>query len=395
MRIALNAFQVQMALGHSQISFDGIIFMMKQNFAFLTFLLSFSLVLRANADFNIPTRTAPAPTSVLTPTPTPTPARPLPFDVSVIRSEFASWGVDPNNRTSSINLLEAWRKYERSREIVIAVVDTGIDPNHTYLRGNVFVSQGQLGPLNYGMDFSQKLRTSLTPLDQHGHGTHISGTIKSVFPRIKLLTLKYYNPNATGRENLEFTVKALQYAVDKSVDIINYSGGGPEPSAEEFSVLRRAREKNILIVAAAGNESSNIDIRTNAYYPASYNLSNIISVTAHDRNLRILASSNWGKEKVDLGAPGHQINASLPGNKKGHLTGTSQATAFVSGVAGLLKSQFPGLKPQEIKSIIQSSARKETALNGKCLSQGRLEAAQAVASAIRHMALKTSPAKTN
>ena len=377
--------------------------MMKQNFAFLTLLLSFGLVLRANADFNIPTRTAPAPVRPpIRPNPpsprvqaTPTPARPLPFDVSVIRSEFASWGVDPNNRTSSINLLEAWRKYERSREIVIAVVDTGIDPNHTYLRSNVFVSQGQLSPLNYGMDFSQKLRTSHTPLDQHGHGTHISGTIKSVFPKVKLLTLKYYNPNATGRENLEFTVKALKYAVEKGVDIINYSGGGPEPSVEEFNVLDEARKKNILVVAAAGNESSNIDIRTSAYYPASYRLNNIIAVTAHDRNLRILTSSNWGSENVDLGAPGHQINASLPGNKKGHLTGTSQATAFVSGVAGLLKSQFPNLKPQEIKSIIQSSARREAALAGKCLSQGRLEAAQAVTRAIRHVASQNTPARAS
>ncbi len=346
--------------------------MMKQNFTFLALLLSSGLVLRANAD--------PAPSSA--------------FDVSVIRSQFASWGVDPNNKTSSINLLEAWRKYKRSKEIVIAVVDTGIDPNHVYLKKNIFAYQGQLGPLNYGVDFSQKLKTSLTPFDQHGHGTHISGTIKSVFPKIKLLTLKYYNPNATGRENLMFTIKALEYAVEKGVDVINYSGGGPEPSVEEFNILRRAREKNILIVAAAGNESSNIDVRINAYYPASYNLSNIISVTAHDKNLKILSSSNWGKEKVDLGAPGHQINASLPNNKKGHLTGTSQATAFVSGVAGLLKSQFPKLKPKEIKSIIQSSAKKEMTLIGKCFSQGRLEAAQAVASAIRRMASKKSPTKT-
>ena len=360
--------------------------MMKQNFVFLTLLLNSGLILRTNADFNIPTRTTPAPT--------PTPAPSLPFNVSVIRSEFASWGVDPNNRTSSINLVEAWRKYKKSKEVVIAVVDTGIAPNHTYLRGNIFVSQGNLGPLNYGMDFSQKLRTSLTPLDQHGHGTHISGTIKSVFPRIKLLTLKYYNPNATGRENLEFTIRALKYAVEQGVDIINYSGGGPEASTEEFEILRQARVKNILIVAAAGNESSNIDIRTSAYFPASYDLPNIIAVTAHDRNLRILSSSNWGSKLVALGAPGHQINSSLPGNKKGPLTGTSQATAFVSGVAGLLKSQFPELKPQDIKSIIQSSAKKETALTGKCLSQGRLEAARAVAQAIRHVGLKKSPAKT-
>ena len=360
--------------------------MMKKNFISLILLSSLGLVLKANADFNIPTRTTPAPA--------PAPAPPLPFDISVIRSEFASWGVDPSNRTSSINLLGAWQKYKKRKEIVTAVVDTGTDPNHSYLKDNIFVVQGQLSPLNYGVDFSQKLKTSLTPFDQHGHGTHIKGTIKSVFPRVKLLTLKYYNPNATGRQNLEFTIKALKYAVEKGVDIINYSGGGPEPSAEEFNVLRQAREKDILIVAAAGNESSNIDIRTNAYYPASYNLSNIISVTAHDQRLRILSSSNWGREKVDLGAPGHQINASLPGNKKGNLTGTSQATAFVSGVAGLLKSQFPELKPQEIKRIIQSSAKKEMALIGKCLSQGRLEASQAVDQAIRQMASKKSPAKT-
>ncbi len=315
----------------------------------------------------------------------------LPFDLSVIQSKFASWGVHPSNKNSNINLLKAWQKYKKSKEIVIAVVDTGIYPNHIYLKDNFFVFRGKLGPKNYGVDFSQRLKTSLQPFDQHGHGTHISGTIKSVFPKIKLLSLKYYNPTASGQENLNFTIKALEYAVNRGVDIINYSGGGPEPSVEEFRVLRRAREKDILVVAAAGNESSNIDIRTNAYYPASYNLSNIIAVTAHDQNLKILSSSNWGKSNVDLGAPGHQINSSLPKNQAGFLTGTSQATAFVSGVAGLLKSQFPKLKSQEIKNIIQASAKKEITLMGKCASQGRLEAGQAMAQAMRYIASSRKP----
>lgn len=294
-----------------------------------------------------------------------------------LKSRFASWGVDPSYKKSSINLLESWKKFEKKKEIVVAVVDTGIQFNHPFLRDNLYVKEGKLSAKNYGVDFSSS-SPEKTPKDNHGHGTHVSGIIKSVFPEVKLLSLKYYNPHASGQANLNSTIKALKYAVDLNVDVINYSGGGPEPSAAEKAILEEAEKKGILIIAAAGNEKSNIDEKRNAYYPASYGLSNIITVAAHDEFNQIIASSNFGKKSVDIAAPGFRIRSAIPGNGAGLMTGTSQATAFVSGVAAMIKSNYPSLNYQQVKNIILSSSKKIKTLKGKILGGGKLDAARAL-----------------
>lgn len=299
------------------------------------------------------------------------------YDLKELSSPYASWGISPSN-TASINLLEAWKKFSKKKEIVVAVVDTGIDPTHPFLQSNLFIKNGKATEQNFGVDFSKDRKNVGAPNDNHGHGTHVSGIIKSIFPDVKIMALKYYNPVASGLDNLNSTVEALRYAVDQNVDIINYSGGGPEPALEELRVLREAERKGILVVAAAGNEESNIDDRKKAYYPASYGLKNIITVTAHDENLQLLSSSNYGKNSVDIFAPGYRIKSSLQNGRSGFLTGTSQATAFVTGVAALIKSQYPQISTEKIKEIIRNSAKRETTMEGKCISGGRLDAAEAL-----------------
>lgn len=299
------------------------------------------------------------------------------FDPKDLTSNYVSWGINPEN-PSSINLLEAWKHYKKKKDIVVAVVDTGIDPIHPFLEKNIFVEQGRVDENNFGVDFSKDKKGKGAPLDQHGHGTHVSGIIKSIYPDVKILALKYYNPTASGIDNLNSTVEALRYAVDNNVDVINYSGGGPEAAVEELRILKEAERKGILVVAAAGNEESNIDDKKKAYFPASYGLKNIITVTAHDEDLKILSSSNYGRASVDIFAPGYRIKSSLQNGRAGFLTGTSQATAFVTGVAALIKSQFPGLSTEKIKEIIKSSAKKEVTMEGKCATGGRLDAASAL-----------------
>jgi len=314
-----------------------------------------------------------------------------PLNLALLSSQYASWGVSPTNKTSSINLVDAWKNYKDKKEVVVAVIDTGIDLTHPFLKNNIYIPVGAVSKTNFGMDFSKKAEFKNQPQDNHGHGTHVSGIIKSVFPKVKILALKYYNQNATGIDNLNSTIEALKYAVEMKVDIINYSGGGPEPSTEEAKILKLAEAQGILVVAAAGNEESDIDIEKNSYYPASYGLSNIITVTAHAKDLSLLASSNYGKKAVDISAPGHRIKSALQNSRLGTLTGTSQATAFVTGVAALMLSQFPNLRPSEMKEIIKASAIKETTLAEKCSSGGRLDATEA----LKLAALKVTTPKRN
>ncbi len=299
------------------------------------------------------------------------------FNYELLVSRFASWGIDPDKHLASINLRNSWLRFRKNKDIVVAVIDTGIQPDHSFLANNIYVIKGQRSGNNFGVDFSNGKATG-TPTDQHGHGTHVAGIVKSIHPEVKILALKYYNPKASGQANLDATIKALKYAVDNNVDVINYSGGGPEASVDELRILKEAEKKGILVIAAAGNERSNIDDKRHAYYPASYGLSNIITVGAYDDGLNIISSSNYGKNSVDIAAPGHRIRSAIPGNGAGYMTGTSQATAFVTGVAALIKSKYPKMKYDQVKNIILSSSLKVKSFEGKILGAGKLDAGRAI-----------------
>lgn len=301
----------------------------------------------------------------------------LNYNKDIAVSRYSSWGVDPYKNLAAINVSKVYKNFKPQKQVVVAVIDTGIEFDHPFLKDNIYVVNNKANKFNYGMDFSQ-LTVSKTPSDLHGHGTHIAGIIKSVYPYVKLLNLKYYNPKASGQQNLDATVKALQYAIDMKVDIINYSGGGPEASVEELRLLKLAEKNNILVVAAAGNERSNIDDKRMAYYPASYGLKNIITVGSHDDSLNIIPSSNYGRNSVDVAAPGHRIRSSIPGKGAGYMTGTSQATAFVSGVAALIKAESPSLSATQIKQIIKSGSVKVKNFETKIMGASKLDAQKAL-----------------
>lgn len=294
-----------------------------------------------------------------------------------LANDYTSWALTSTNKNSSIQIQESWKLFSKKKDIVVAVIDTGIQFDHPFLKDNLFVPKVAVDKKHYGIDFSEDT-VNLTPNDTHGHGTHVSGIIKSIFPEVKILPLKYYNPKASGSQNVQATIKALKYAVDQKVDIINYSSGGAVASSEEKEILREAQRKGILVITAAGNERSDIDKKKNEYFPASYNLANIISVSAHNQYNEIIDSSNWGQNSVSIAAPGKRIKSSIPGARAGYMTGTSQATAFVTGVAALIKAGYPKLNFLQIKNIILSSAKKLPSLKGKVQSNGKLDAANAL-----------------
>jgi subtilisin family serine protease len=281
-----------------------------------------------------------------------------------------------------------------SSKVVVAVIDTGIDYTHPELKDNIWVNRGETGYWEppkeladkgyaykcrdkscngmdddgngyvddvVGWDFVHEIPL---PFDTHGHGTHIAGIIgggaangigsSGVCPNVSLMPLKYYDNSGSGYNNLTNTVRAIEYAVANGAQIINYSGGGSEPAPSEKAAVELARRKGVLFIAAAGNDGRNND--RIPYFPASYASDNIVSVASVNKLSRLLPSSNFGKS-VHLAAPGLMILSTLPGGKFGTMSGTSQATAFVSGAAALLASQGEKFDYKRIKNYLLQGAK--------------------------------------
>lgn len=301
---------------------------------------------------------------------------------SAFSRSLKNWGLVNNAHDhSDIEALDAWKIQEGSSKVVVAVIDTGIDANHKDLARNIWHDTPDHQNTVYGWNY---VTNQPNPFDDHGHGTHVAGIIgaiadpqagvSGVAHRVSIMPVKYYSDANPGSVNLQNTVKAINYAVDHGARIINYSGGGPEFSEDEYLAIRKAEAKGVLFVAAAGNEHQNCDQTENYYYPSAYHLSNIISVAATDIRNNLLPSSNWGVKKVDVAAPGENIFSTLPGGRYGYMSGTSQATAFVTGVATLMLAQDPTLTPQQIRSIIMESVDRMPSLTGKVATGGKINA---------------------
>ncbi len=302
-----------------------------------------------------------------------------------IAKSLKNWGLINVEDKSHIQAPDAWKIEEGNSKVIVAVIDTGIDPSHKALSKNIWHDVDNKHPHVYGWNF---VSNSPNPKDEHGHGTHVAGIIGAIVDpstgvsgvahHVSIMPVKYYSDANPGSVNLSNTIKAINYAVDHGARIINYSGGGPEFSQDEYLAIKKAEAKGVLFVAAAGNEHQNTDKSENFYYPSAYRLSNIISVAATDIHNNLLPSSNWGKKYVDVAAPGENIYSTLPGGRYGYMSGTSQATAFVTGMAALLLSQDPTLTPQQIKSIIMGSVDKIKQLSDKVVTGGRVNAYSAL-----------------
>jgi thermitase len=296
---------------------------------------------------------------------------------------FKNWGLINSKANSHIDAPDAWTIEAGSKNVIVGVVDTGIDSNHPSLKGNIW--QDPQNKSVYGWNF---VTDQPNPFDEHGHGTHVAGIIgaindpkngmSGVAQKVSIMAVKYYAESNPGSVNLRNTIKALNYAIDHGAQIINYSGGGPEFSEEEYLAMKKAEARGILVVAAAGNEHQNTDQTENYYYPSAYHLPNLISVASTDINNNLLPSSNWGKIHVDVAAPGENIYSTLPGGRYGYMTGTSQATAFVSGMAALLLAKDPTLSPVQMKEIIMSSVDRFPQLESKLVTGGRVNAYSAL-----------------
>jgi subtilisin family serine protease len=242
------------------------------------------------------------------------------------------WGLNNTGQTggtndADIDAPEAWDITTGSTNVIIAVIDTGVAYNHPDLNENIWVNTNEIagngidddgnGYIDdiYGWDF---IDNNGYPEDYEGHGTHVAGTIAAkgnnnigiagVMWSAKIMSIRVLG--VSGFVNVADAADAITYAADNGARIINASWGGYDYTLTLYNAISYAASKNVLFVAAAGNERNNND--TDPFYPASYNLPNIISVAATDYNDRLASFSNYGANSVDLAAPGVNIYSSIP-----------------------------------------------------------------------------------
>jgi subtilisin family serine protease len=203
--------------------------------------------------------------------------------------------------------------------------------------------------------------------------------VTGVSPGAKVISLKVLNQKGEGSS--AEVMAAIQYAIDLkragiNLRVLNLSLGGGESSDSFRELLNDANQAGILIVAAAGNEASNND--DTPVYPANYDLPNIVSVAAIDNKGALASFSNFGAETVDLAAPGVFIWSTFPMGFYFFLDGTSMAAPHVSGIAALVLSKRPDLKPADVVSLLRASIKPLPSLKGKMRAPGVVSAAKAL-----------------
>jgi subtilisin family serine protease len=226
-------------------------------------------------------------------------------------------------------------------------------------------------------------------MDDNGHGTHCAGLIGAeggndigiagVNWKVQIMPLKFMNKSGYG--TTKAAIEAINYVIDRkkagvNVRVISASWGSTQKSRALEDVIRKAGEAGILFVAASGNASTNND--RSPHYPSSYNLPNVISVAALDRNDQLATFSNYGVKSVAIAAPGVDILSTWLGDEYEEKSGTSMATPVISGVAALIVAHNPNISVDQLREKILASVDPLDSLKGKVATGGRINAAKAV-----------------
>src|SRR2546425_9759810 len=309
------------------------------------------------------------------------------------------WGLNNAGQSggvpgADIGALEAWNLTTGSSDVAVTVIDSGIDANHQDLSANMFHNaldcngngidddgNGQIDDC-FGID---TVNHDSNPMDDNNHGTHVAGTIGAagnndvgvvgVNWTVRLMACKFLT--ASGSGSTANAIACLEYVKlmrDRGVNIVatNNSWGGGGFSRALFDAIEAHLQRGILFIAAAGNSGS-LDNDTTPFYPAGYDLPNIISVAATTRTDGLASFSHFGRQTVDLGAPGEEILSTTPGNTYSVFSGTSMATPHVTGVAALLQAQDPSRDWKAIKNLILAGGDTLPAL-GNTITRKRLNA---------------------
>ncbi len=311
------------------------------------------------------------------------------------------WGMNQANDVD-INAPEAWDVLtdDGAKDIIVGIVDTGIDYNHPDLAANIWINpleaNGSPGVDDDGNGVVDDIRgyngitNSGDPMDDNNHGTHCAGTIGGVGNngigvtgvawKVKLMGLKFLGSNGSG--STVGAIRAVNYAVAMrnrggNLKVLSNSWGGGGFDQALLSAIQAANSAGILFVAAAGNSNSNND--TTANYPSNYDSPNVLAVAALAQDGSKASFSSYGATTVDLGAPGVGIYSTTRNNTYASFNGTSMATPHVSGVAALLYSRVPQLSPADARQQLMATVKPLPGLTGKMVAPGIVNALAAVA----------------
>ncbi len=321
------------------------------------------------------------------------------------------WGMQNDGSANGtigadISATEAWSSTTGNREVLVAVIDTGVDYTHPDLVENIWVNEGEI-PDNgidddnngyvddyHGWNFStfDQLMDGTNfvandPMDRNGHGTHCAGIIGAVGNngvgvagvnwKVKIMPVNVFGQYGMGLTSDE--IAGIEYAWQNGARISNNSWGGLGFSQALYDCIRMAGLNGHLFVAAAGNYGWDNDGEGGIWhsYPSDYDLANIISVAATDKNDALALFSCYGAVSVDLAAPGVGILSTVPGSYAS-MDGTSMAAPHVTGAAALLLGQDPERSVASMKRTLMQAVDEVEALAGKVVTGGRLNLAKAV-----------------
>ena len=313
------------------------------------------------------------------------------------------WGLNNEGQTggtvdADIDAVEAWSISTGSSDVVVGVIDTGIDYTHPDLAANAWVNTQEIAGDGIDNDNNgyiddvhgiNAITDEGDPMDDQGHGSHVSGTIGAsgnnsvgvvgVNHDVSIVGCKFLD--STGSGSTSDAIKCIDYMVDLknagvNVRVLNNSWGGGGFSQALADAITVSEEADILFVAAAGNDA--LDNDANPHYPSSYEHESVLSIASTDSTDNMSSFSQWGATSVDMGAPGSAILSTVPGGGYASYSGTSMATPHVAGVAALVLSVSPDLTTSELKELLMSSGDANTALNGKTVAGTRLNANQAL-----------------
>ncbi|QRG69615.1 S8 family peptidase [Brevibacillus choshinensis] len=242
-----------------------------------------------------------------------------------------------------IGMEQSWDVSEGSSDVIVAVVDTGVDMNHPEFKGKLVEGYNVL-------DDSNK------PQDDNGHGTHVSGIIAAktnnkngiagMTWKSKLMPVKAIGADGSG--SAVDIAQGIYWATDNGADVINLSVGNYTSSAALKEACKYAYDNNVVLVAASGNDASD-----QPSFPAAYD--EVLSVAAVDHNKERADFSNFG-DYVDVAAPGVDIPSTYISSDYASLSGTSMACPHVAALAALVRSVHPDMKSHDVMEIIRKSA---------------------------------------